>query len=554
MRLTALAIVLALGLAASQLPAQAKAPAAAAQKTGGMVVAANPLAVESGLKVLRAGGSAVDAAVAIQATLGLVEPQSSGPAGGAFMTYYDAKTKEVTAYDGRETAPASATPTYFYVNGRPLAQAAIRTGKSTGAPGVMAMLARAQADHGKLAWSALFGDAEHLGRDGFPVPGRMADAVTRAGPEIQAYAGGRKQGDILKNVAYADTMHTIAVGGVRAFYEGPIANAIAAKVAEQPNPGGLTAADIAGYHANKTPALCRPYRVYIVCVPPAPSGGPGILMALGIYDNLPIDQLTPHDPQAWFLFAEGQRLMYADRDQYVADPAFVPVPLAGLLDPTYLHARAALVGARSASYQPGTPPGAMAMGPDATHEVGGTSHFVVVDKAGNVVSITTSVESPFGSNRMSGGMVLNNQLTDFSQAPTDATGKPVANAVAPGKRPRSSMAPVIVLDRNHNFLMAIGSPGGNSIPAYNLKVLIAVLDWHLPLQDAINLPNVIARGPTTQAEADKFAPGVVDALAAKGLTFRGGGGEGSGFHGVMVVGGKLVGAADPRREGVAKAP
>ena len=246
--------------------------------------------------------------------------------------------------------------------------------------------------------------------------------------------------------------------------------------------------------------------------------------------------------------------MYADRDQYVADPAFVPVPLAGLLDPTYLHARAALVGARSASYQPGTPPGAMAMGPDATHEVGGTSHFVVVDKAGNVVSITTSVESPFGSNRMSGGMVLNNQLTDFSQAPTDATGKPVANAVAPGKRPRSSMAPVIVLDKNRKFVAAFGSPGGNAIPAYNLKALVGFVDWKLPLQDAFNLPNVIARGPITAAEAAKFAPGVLDGLKARGLDIRAQGGEDSGLHGVVLVDGKLEGAADVRREGVALAP
>ncbi len=547
MRFAPLAAILALSLAACQSTSQ-PAPA------GGMVVAANPMAVEAGLKVLRAGGSAVDAAVAVQATLGLVEPQSSGLAGGAFMTFYDARTKQVTAYDGRETAPASATPTYFYDNGAPLAQRAIRTGKSTGAPGVVAMLAMAQADHGKLKWADLFGEAEHLARDGFAVPGRMADAVTRAGPEIQAYAGGRKQGDILKNPAYADTVHLIATQGPRAFYTGPIAAAIAAKVAEAPNPGGLTAADIAAYKPNKTEATCRPYRVYIVCAPPAPSGGPGIMMALGLYENLPIDKSGPADPQGWYLFAEGQRVMYADRDQYVADPAFVRVPMQGLLDPAYLRQRAALIGDRSKAYQAGSPPGALAMGPDATQEIPSTSHFVVVDGAGNVVSMTTSVEAPFGSNRMAAGMVLNNQLTDFSQLPTDAAGKPVANAVAAGKRPRSSMAPVIVLDRNRNFVMAIGSPGGNSIPAYNLKVLIAVLDWKLPLQDAVNLPNVIARGPTSQAETDRFAPGVVDGLAARGVTFRGAGGEGSGLHGVMNVGGHLVGAADPRREGVARAP
>jgi gamma-glutamyltranspeptidase/glutathione hydrolase len=258
--------------------------------------------------------------------------------------------------------------------------------------------------------------------------------------------------------------------------------------------------------------------------------------------------------EGWYQFAEASRLMYADRDQYVADPAFVDVPLAGLLDPAYLKSRAALIGPMSQRREPGTPPGAKARGADATAEVPGTSHFVVVDGAGNVVSMTTSVESSFGSGRMAAGMVLNNQLTDFSFVATGPDGAPVANAVAPGKRPRSSMSPVIVLDRQGRFVAALGSPGGMSIPAYNVKALVGLLDWKLTLQEAFDLPNVVARGANTAAETDKFAPDVVAGLAAKGIVLRGSSAEGSGLHGVVVKDGKLVGAADKRREGVALAP
>jgi gamma-glutamyltranspeptidase/glutathione hydrolase len=246
--------------------------------------------------------------------------------------------------------------------------------------------------------------------------------------------------------------------------------------------------------------------------------------------------------------------MYADRDRYIGDPAFVQVPVAGLLDPAYLKSRAALIKEKAEPRTAGSPPGFQARGPDATREVAGTSHFVVVDARGDVVSMTTTVESPFGSGRMVNGFVLNNQLTDFSLAPRDAAGKLVANAPAAGKRPRSSMAPVIVLDKQGNFVAAVGSPGGNSIPAYNLKALVALLDWKMSMQDAVALPNLIARGPATSAEVAKFAPGVAEGLAARGITARPGGGEDSGLHGVALRGGKLEGAADPRREGAARAP
>jgi gamma-glutamyltranspeptidase/glutathione hydrolase len=539
------------GCATSASDATAQAPAG-----GGMVAAANPLAVEAGLKVLRAGGSAVDAAVAVQATLGLVEPQSSGLAGGAFMVVYDARTKKVTAYDGRETAPAGASPTMFLgEGGRPLPFGqAVSSGRSTGTPGVVAMLALAHADHGRLAWKDLFGEAERLARDGFPAPGRLAAAASRdQRPDIQSYAGAVKAGETLKNPAYAQTVRAIADGGPRAFYEGPIAAAIAARVATDPIPGALSTADLAAYRARESEALCRPYRIYVVCVPGAPSGGPGVLMALGILENTDVAQAGP-TVEGWYQFAEASRLMYADRDQYVADPAFVDVPLAGLLDPAYLKGRAALIGPRSEPRTPGTPAGARRRGADATDEVPGTSHFVVVDAAGDVVSITTSVESSFGSGRMAAGMVLNNQMTDFSFTPTGPDGAAIANAVAPGKRPRSSMSPVIVLDRQGRFVAALGSPGGMSIPAYNVKALVGLLDWKLSLQQAFDLPNVVARGANTAAETDKFSPDVVAGLAARGVVLRGSSAEGSGFHGVVVRDGRLEGAADKRREGVALAP
>jgi gamma-glutamyltranspeptidase/glutathione hydrolase len=413
----------------------------------------------------------------------------------------------------------------------------------------------AHADHGKLAWKDLFGEAEHLARDGFPIPGRMAAEGSRdRRPDIQAYLGGKKAGDILKNPQYADTVHQLALNGPSAILQGKVAADIAARVAQDPIPGTLSVADISGYRPKREAALCRPYRIYIVCVPPAPSGGPGVLMALGIFQNTEIAADGPTNEKSWYIFAEGQRLMYADRDKYVGDPAFVTVPTEGLLDPAYLKGRAALIGDKAAPRMAGTPAGAPVRGPDHTREPGGTSHFVVVDGAGNAVSMTTTVEGPFGSGRMVDGFVLNNQLTDFSFSPTDADGAPAANAVAAGKRPRSSMAPVIILDQNRKFVAAFGSPGGNAIPAYNLKALVGYVDWKLPLQDAFNLPNLIARGPVTITEIDKLAPGLAQGLQARGVNLATGGAEGSGLHGIVKRDGKLEGAADLRREGVALAP
>ncbi len=560
-RLAGLALALSV-TACATAPQQAATPPTGPKV---MVAAANPLAVEAGLNVLRQGGSAVDAAVAVQAVLGLVEPQSSGLGGGAFLTYYDARTRKVTAFNGRETAPAGATPELFLDEaGKPIGfRDAVVSGRATGTPGAVAMLAMAQSAHGRLAWNQLFADAERLADQGFVVSPRLAGMIAGpfpqgATPDAKAYftrpdGEKYKAGDVLRNPAYAATVRKIAAEGPRAILEGSIAEAIVAKVAEGPRPGTLSLTDLKTYRPKAGPAVCRPYRVYAVCVPAPPSSGAALLEALGILEHTDIASRGPTDPQAWHLFAQASRLMYADRDRYFGDPDLVEVPVEGLLDPTYLRERAKLIGETAGpAPAPGKPRGAGVRAPDATREPAGTSHFVVVDAAGNVVSMTTTVESIFGTGRMVGGFFLNNQLTDFSFSPVNPDKSPAANAVAPGKRPRSSMAPTVVLDRQGRFVAAVGSPGGNSILAYNLKALVGVLDWKMPIQAAFDLPNLIARGDSYASEPAKYAPGVVEALAAKGVKFTGFGGEGSGLHGVVMTPNGLEGAADPRREGVAK--
>jgi gamma-glutamyltranspeptidase/glutathione hydrolase len=547
-----------------QAPASTAAPVGAANHGAG-VAAANPIAVEAGLEILRAGGSAIDAAVAVQAALGLVEPQSSGLGGGAFLLYYDAQTRRITAYDGRETAPAAATPDMFLdEQGQPLPYAdAVTSGRATGVPGAMAMLGVAQRQYGQLPWSSLFGGVESIAEQGFAVPKRLArfagsDFRQATLPDAQALFGkpdgSRVQaGDTLRNPAYAATLRQLAERGPRALLEPPLAGEIIARTHAEPRPGTLAPADFAAYRPRLSDPLCRPYRVYVVCVPPPPSSGVSLLQLLAILEQTDIAKRGPADPQAWFLFAEASRLMYADRDRYIADPAFVAVPVEGLLDPRYVASRARLIGERAgAPPVAGEPPqlaAASRFGADATTEVAGTSHFVVVDAAGDVVSMTTSVESLFGSGRAVAGFFLNNQLTDFSSRAVE-DGRPVANAVAPGKRPRSSMSPVIVLDRNGRVLAALGSPGGSAILAYNAKALVGLLAWGLPLQQAIELPNLMARGDGYFGEVGKFPPEVLAGLKARGIEVRTGRGEESGLHGVVVRDdGRLEGAADSRREG-----
>jgi len=547
---------------ASQTVAGASASAAASSPARGpFVAAANPLAVEAGMKVLRRGGSAVDAAVAIQAVLGLVEPQSSGLGGGAFLMSYDAETGTVTAYDGRETAPASATPELFYEDGKPLPFIdAVLSGRSTGAPGAVGMLAMAQKDHGKLAWRDLFGDAERLARDGFTVSPRLAGMINGRSPQARtrwasAYFtkpdGTRYQaGDTLKNPAYADTVSRLAQQGPGVVYGGPIGRDIAAVVHEGPRPGDLTEADIAGYRPLRRDAICRPYQAYVICVPPPPSSGLALLQFLAMAEETPDLDKGAASPEAWVAFGRLQRLMYADRDRYVGDNDFVGVPIAGLLDPDYVASRAALAPQVNGPVEAGAPTGSPPRGADQTAEPGGTSHMVVVDAWGNAVSMTTTVESIFGNGRMVGGFFLNNQLTDFSFTPQE-DGHPAANAVAAGKRPRSSMTPVLILDRQGRLVGAIGSPGGSSILAYVAKALVGTMDWGLSMQEAIALPNLVVRGEMVGADTDMIAPDIRDALAAAGMALKPNATETSGLHGAIWRDGRWDGGADPRREGVA---
>jgi gamma-glutamyltranspeptidase / glutathione hydrolase len=527
------------------------------------VAAANPLAVDAGLEILRRGGRAVDAAVAVQAMLGLVEPQSSGVAGGAFLMYYDAHNGHVTAFDGREKAPAGAHPDMFLdEHGKPMSYVeAVRSGRSTGVPGVMAMLWSAQHKFGALHWKDLFEPAIRSASQGFKVPARLAMFLGEGSPfpptnEVRNLFS-RPDGDIIEegdtfqNPQYAQTLEALARDGPEALYGGAIAEAIVHATHQAPLAGTMTASDLSSYRADASPPLCRPYRGYSVCVPPPPSSGVSLLEMLAILEQTDIATRRPSDPQAWFVFAQASRLIYADRDRYVGDPHFVPVPVERMLEPAYVRLRAQLIGEHAG---PAPPAGEIPLprGHDATTEAAGTSHFVVVDADGDVVSMTTTVESIFGSGRTVGGFVLNNQLTDFSFVPTEG-GQPVANAVQGGKRPRSSMAPVIVLDHSGDFVAALGSPGGSAILEYNAKTLVALLAWKLPLKQAIELPNLIAHGDTFTGEVTRFSPAVLAALRERGIDLKSGHAENSGLHGVVrLADGSYVGAADSRREGVAR--
>lgn len=549
--------------------AQFEAKPAGQWRSGAMVAAANPLAVDAGIAVLRAGGSAVDAAIAVQAVLGLVEPQSSGIGGGAFLVHYDASTGDVVTYDGREIAPASATPTMLLdESGAPLSfSVAVRSGLSVGVPGLIAMLELAHSEHGKLPWEAPWQSAITLAEQGFSVSPRLHQSILFAqrfgglGPDAAAYLtlDGEQPlpvGHRLINRDYAMSLQRIAAEGSKGFYRGPIAEAIVASVRRGARPGGLELTDLAAYRPQRLEPVCADYRVYRVCgMRPPSSGGIAVLAILGILSNFDMASMPSDGVDGWHHFIEAQRLSYADRDRYVADDRYESVPLAGLIDRGYLAQRAQLIRSDRAleKVEAGVPPGAIPRGKDATGQENGTSHFVVVDGQGNVVSMTTTVESIFGSQRMAGGFFLNNQLTDFSFRPVDAEGIPIANAVAPGKKPRSSMSPTIVF-RDGQFELAVGSPGGNAIIAYVSKAIVGMLDWQLSPQQAVDLPNVIARGrPVAESRLESR---LLQALREAGHEFRDarGGGEGSGLHAVRrLPNGELAGAADSRREGKVEA-
>jgi gamma-glutamyltranspeptidase/glutathione hydrolase len=552
------------GMAASAAaPRPEQRAVARARASQPFAIAANPLATQAGLNVLKRGGSAVDAAIAIQAMLSLVEPQSSGVGGGAFMTYYNARTGKITVYDGREVAPAQAVPTMFLdSSGKPLPfNTAVLSGRATGVPGAMKMLALAHQEHGKLPWSSLFGDAELTAAQGFIVSPRLArmihaDFAENHAPDVIRYFSKPDgtlldAGDRLVNKPYAEFLRRLATQGPAALYRGSTAARIIARTHSEPLAGSMTMADLANYKPIKREPVCGHYRIYTLCAPPPPASGVGLIELMQILENTDIASRGPSDPQAWYLFAEASRLMYADRDRYVGDPAFVKVPGAGLIDPAYASARARLIGPAAAPPPAaGAPAGATVAANDNTLEPTGTSHLIVRDAQGNVVSMTTTVESIFGTGRMVDGFFLNNQLTDFSFSPVDEQGRPVANAVAAGKRPRSSMTPAILLTRDGKFAGAIGSAGGNSILAFVAKNLVAAIDWKEPMPQALAEPNLVARGPNFQGEVTKFSPQLLEGLHQRGIDLKPGQGEDSGVTAVLIRGGRIDGGADPRREGV----
>lgn len=549
-------------------PAEARAPSVAHHE---MVAAANPYAAEAGLAILKQGGGAVDAAIAVQLVLGLVEPQSSGIGGGAFLLYYapvENGAPILTTVDGRETAPAGVTPLLFAGTPRTFEGylEAVAGGRSVGTPGVVAMLALAHERYGRLPWGDLFAPAIRLAEDGFIVSPRLqyladSDPLLRDFPAAKGYlfdqAGkALSAGTPLKNLAYAATLRAIQRHGPQAFYKGRIAKHMVRAVKHAPrHPGVLSLDDLNAYQALERAPLCGVYRDRKICgMGPPSSGGSTVLAILKLLERFDLAAEQPMSPRALHLIAEASRLAYADRDRYVADPDKVMVPTAGLVDAQYLKARSALIDPARAmtTVTPGTPPGAPPRGTGTTPEVPSTSHFVVVDQRGAVVSMTTSVESAFGSRLFVDGFFLNNQLTDFAFEPME-NGAPVANRVEPGKRPRSSMSPTIAFDRDGQFELAVGSPGGNAIIGFVAKTLIGVLDWGLDIQAAIELPNFIAAGEPLTLEEGAPAD-LAPALRALGhiVTTRR---IASGLHGVMAVGEgsdrHLQGGADPRREGVA---
>lgn len=523
-----------------------------------LVSAAHPLAVQAGMDILKQGGDAVDAAVAVQAMLGLVEPQSSGLGGGAFLVRYDAATRQISVYDGRETAPVLANPAMFLdTNGKPFPRAlAMTSGEATGVPGVVAMLGLAHQEHGRLPWSGLFEGTAKRADDGFIVTARMARFIhgnypQNAVADVRAYfakpdGGLIDAGETIRNPAYARFVRRLANDGSAIFYSGETAKAMVAKTSADPFPGGLNESDIASYKPIKRKAVCSRYRIYLLCTAPPPASGIGLLQLMEILERTDIAKRGPSDPIAWFLFAEASRLMYADRDAWIGDPGFVDVPTLGMLDNRYVTGRAKLIG-NHAGDPPGagTPPGAPKPEIDATREPGGTSHFVIRDRFGNAISMTTTVESYFGSGRMVEGFFLNNQMTDFSFLPSGP------NAIAPGKRPRSSMSPVLILDRRGRLLGAVGSPGGNAIPAYVGKTLVGLLDWKLPMQQAIDLPNLVARGDKFNGEANRMSSQLLNALQDRGVFVKSGSGEDSGIHGFFWRNGGWETGADSRRDGSA---
>ncbi|WP_417805206.1 gamma-glutamyltransferase [Thalassospira lucentensis] len=549
-----------------QSTASKTAPRTSVKSDHWMITAANPLAVKAGADVLRRGGNAIDAMVTVQTMLGLVEPQSSGIGGGAFLIYYDAKNGKLTTLDGRETAPENATPTLFQdENGEPLKfYDAVVGGRSVGTPGTPALIKSAHEKWGQLEWPSLLRPAIRTATDGFAVSPRLAELIANdqeklsRDPVAKSYFFDKDgapltAGTTLKNPDYAATLQDLAQNGTTNFYNGQIAQDIVDKVQGASwNPGVLSLRDLARYHVKERAPVCVTYRTYDVCgMGPPSSGALTVGQILGLVEPYDIATLGPNAPESWRLIGDASRLAFADRGRYMADVDFVPMPVRGLLDASYLKDRSELLHRDNAleTVEPGSPAfsHAMNLADDEAIELPSTSHFSIVDAYGNVASMTTTIENGFGSRLMVRGFMLNNELTDFSFR-THKDGVPIANRLEPGKRPRSSMAPTIVMKDNKPFI-ATGSPGGSRIIGYVAQSIIAMIDWQLPPQDAVSMPHLVNRFGTFDLEEGTWAENLEPNLQEMGFktNIRD---LNSGIHAIMIEENGLIGGADPRREGI----
>lgn len=530
-----------------------------------MLSVANPYAAWIGKKILKQGGTAIDAAIAIQATLTLVEPQSSGIGGGAFMLYWDKKSGKLHSFDGREMAPRKVNAYLFTDKYGKVAswQDAVQGGRAVGVPGVLKMLEMAHQRFGKLSWSSLFYDAAQLAEGGFRVSPRLASLLSQeihpglknmAPANLYFYPSGKplKAGQILLNKSLSESLLGIAKNGADYFYNGPLAQMIVDAVQQSPvNPGALQLSDLQNYQALERPPACGDYKQVSICgMGPPSSGGLTVLQIMLMLEDKNMQDLAPNSPQAVHLFTQASRLAFADRDMYMADTDFTHLPFAALINQSYLHRRAEKINPLQdmGRAKPGQPYPPSALGLDNSYEIPNTSHFSIVDKYGNALSMTSSIEMGFGSGVMVGGFLLNNQMTDFATRPKNGD-RWLLNRIEPGKRPRSSMSPTIVFNKQEKPILIIGSPGGSKIIDYVAQSLIAVLDWGMDVQQAINLPKVVNRNLYTELEANTPLEKLKQPLEAMGhrvmLTDLN-----SGLHGIEIRNGTLIGGADPRREGV----
>ncbi len=531
----------------------------------GVVSAADPRAAEAGREMLRAGGSATDAAIAMMLALSVVEPQSSGIGGGGFIIHHGARSGQVATIDGREKAPSSASPQLFLdTQGKPLSfRDAVAGGRSVGVPGNIALAAEAHRKWGKRKWAELFEPAIRLAEGGYQVTPRLAGSIGSMSrfwqdfPETRAiyWQDGRakRAGEMVTNPALAALLRQVAAKGAKAFYSGQNAKAIIAATGQSKrNPTVITARDISSYRAKPRAAICAPYRVYKVCgMGPPSSGATTVLQILGMLERFDLKALGKDNPQSWHLIAEAMQLAYADREKYLGDPDFVAVPVAGLLDKGYVSSRSALISPTTSlgKFAAGTPPGAQPRTAAVSGEVAGTTHFVAVDRAGNVANYTSTVEGSFGSQLVANGYVLNNELTDFTFAP-EKDGAPVANRPEAGKRPLSSMSPTIVYDAGGKPILAVGAAGGKTIIMQVAKTIIARLDWGLDVQAALAAPNIYFAGDAVLVEANTPLAAMQPQLAALGQTVVSAGTMPSKANAAEWTPSGWRAAADPRSDGV----